>query len=117
MYSLTLPYPPLLNHYLRRSAHGVYQTPEAAAYKEEAAYTARLAGLEPLEGAIVVAMDVYRPRKRGDIDAPIKLPLDALNRIAWEDDSQIVELHIHRFDDKHNPRIELSIWQKGKDRD
>jgi crossover junction endodeoxyribonuclease RusA len=113
MYSLTLPFPPSLNHYLRRTPHGVYQTPEAVAYKEEAAYTARLAGVQPLEGEVVVVLDVYRPAKRGDLDNYAKLALDAMNRILWHDDSQIVEIHAHRFDDKHNPRVEISAWAKG----
>lgn len=113
MYTLTLPYPPSVNHYLKRSARGVYVTPEAQAFKDEAAWIARLAGVEPLAGAVVVVLDIYRPRKRGDIDAPLKLTLDALNRVAWNDDDQVVELHVHRFDDKDNPRVELTIWQKG----
>lgn len=114
MISLTLPYPPSVNHYLRRGKRGVYQTPEATAYKEHAALTARLEGVEPLAGEIVVVLEIYRPRKVGDIDGVFKLVFDALNGVAWFDDKQIVELTARRHDDKHNPRIELVIWQKGE---
>lgn len=114
MYSLTLPYPPSVNHYLKRGRSGVYLTPEARAFKDEAALVARLAGVEPLAGALVVVLDIYRPRRVGDIDGVLKLALDCLNGVAWTDDRQIVELHVCRYDDKRNPRLELVVWRKDE---
>lgn len=114
MYSLTLPYPPSVNHYLKRGRNGVYLTAEARAFKDEAALVARLAGVEPLAGALVVVLDMYRPRRTGDIDAVFKLTFDALNGVAWFDDKQIVELHARRYDDRRNPRLELVIWRKDE---
>lgn len=35
-------------------------------------------------------------RLRGDIDNCIKLTLDALNRLAWLDDKQVVEIHAYK---------------------
>lgn len=114
MYSITLPYPPSVNHYLRRGQRGVYLTPEARAFKDEVALTARLEGLEPLAGGIVVVLDIYRPRRTGDLDNVIKISLDSLNGVAWFDDRQIVELHARRYDDKRNPRLEMVIWRKDE---
>jgi Holliday junction resolvase RusA-like endonuclease len=109
-YTLTLPYPPPLNHYLKHTRRGVFLSDEAKAYK---AHVALLTNhLKPLSGALVVVIDIYRPARRGDIDASFKLALDALNGRAYDDDKQIIELHAYRFDDKHNPRLEVSVWQK-----
>lgn len=36
--------------------------------------------------------DTYKP----DADNVAKLVLDALNRVAWEDDAQVVDLHVHK---------------------
>lgn len=115
MYSFTLPYPPSANHYLRRGTHGVYQTGEAAAYKQQAALEAIRAGVEPIEGALVVVLDFYRPAKRGDLDNLLKVILDSLNGVAWLDDSQIVEIRARLCgEDKQHPRAEVAVWRKGE---
>lgn len=115
MYNLTLPYPPSVNHYLARShTGGLYPTAQATAYKEEVALRARLAGIAPLDGAVVVMVDVYRPARRGDLDNSLKVCFDSLNGIAWHDDSQVVEIHASRHDDKANPRVEVTIWAVGE---
>ena len=57
----------------------------------------------------MVTLRWHRPAKRGDLDNTTKVTLDALNGIAYSDDSQIVELHAYRFDDKDNPRMEVEI--------
>jgi Holliday junction resolvase RusA-like endonuclease len=43
------------------------------------------------------------------LDNRLKVLLDALNGIAYNDDADIVELHAYRLDDKHDPRVELKI--------
>jgi Holliday junction resolvase RusA-like endonuclease len=68
---------------------------------------ARVARLKALGGPLGVKLYVYRPRRRGDLDNTLKVILDALNGIAWVDDGQIEMLHVERFDDKTNPRVEL----------
>ena len=49
----------------------------------------------------------HRPTTKPDADNVAKL-LDALNKIVWADDAQIVALHIFKhYSDR--PRIEISI--------
>ncbi len=65
--------------------------------------------LRPFKGEIGVTLNVYRPRRVGDLDGTFKAVLDGLKGFAFEDDKQIVEIHAKRFDDKYKPRVEVEI--------
>ena len=58
-----------------------------------------------------MVIDIYRPRKVGDIDNCAKLILDSLQGYAYDNDNQIVDLHLRRFDDKVNPRVEVFVYE------
>lgn len=109
MLKIVLPYPPSVNHYLRHAGHAVYRTKEANNYREIVGWILHDMEVDPLQGALRVSIIAYRPRKAGDIDGILKVSLDAMNKLAYEDDKQIVELHVFRRDDKHNPRLEIEI--------
>ena len=49
-----------------------------------------------------------RPTKKPDIDNVIKIIADSLNKLAYDDDKQIVECHCQKFYSE-NPRVELEI--------
>jgi Holliday junction resolvase RusA-like endonuclease len=66
-------------------------------------------GTEMVEGNVKVSLDVYRPKRIGDLDNQIKVTLDALKGIAFGDDKQVIELHAYRYDDKGNPRVEVTV--------
>lgn len=53
---------------------------------------------------------IVRPTKKPDLDNIAKICLDALNKLAYEDDSQVVELKIRKFY-SDDPRVEISIEQ------
>jgi Holliday junction resolvase RusA-like endonuclease len=72
---------------------------------------AQHAGMRPFAGPIAMYVHVYRARKVGDLDNSAKVLADSLNGIAYQDDSQIVEWHLWRHDDKANPRVEVEIRQ------
>ena len=107
----TLPYPPSANAYWRSVNGRVLVSAKARAYKEDVRWVARDAGAQVLEGPLVVSVDVYRPRKIGDLDNVLKVLLDSMRGICFEDDKQIVEIRARRFDDKENPRVELAICE------
>lgn len=111
MIKLTLPYPPSANRYWRNFNGRMVTSDEARAYKSEVMYTCLQQDIEMLEGDISLTVKVYRPRKSGDLDNRLKVSLDSLNGIAYRDDSQIVELHAYRYDDKTDPRVEIEIEQ------
>lgn len=111
MLKFTLPYPPSVNHYLAHTRHGMYRTKAANDYKEIVGWILHDLEIDPLETPLSVTIYAYRPRKAGDIDGILKVSLDAMNKLAYVDDKQIVELHVFRRDDKHNPRLEISILE------
>lgn len=110
---LTLPWPPSVNHYYLRLSNGrLILSPEGRAFRDEAKYRANQAVDYIFHMAVGMQVDLYRPTKHGDIDNPLKACLDSLIGIAYDDDKQVTELHVYRYDDKDNPRVEVTIWQK-----
>lgn len=120
---LTLPLPPLGNRYWRievrragaRHYPHVYRTDDATNYIRRTAQYAIASGIFPTLKPVSVSIDVYRARRSGDIDGFTKVLLDALQGCAYENDKQVVELHARRFDDKHNPRVEVEVTEHAPD--
>lgn len=108
---LTLPVPPSANAYWRLDKRGFIRvSDEARRYKQGVKLRALTDGLrKPLAGPVVASIVVYRKRRAGDLDNSLKVLLDALNGIAFEDDSQVIEIHARREDDSANPRVEVNI--------
>ena len=107
--SIVLPVPPSANRYWRHYAGRTVVSAGARAYKAGVALVAQHAGMRPFAGPVAVYLHVYRARKAGDLDNSAKVLLDALQGVAYNDDAQIVELHLYRHDDKANPRVEVEI--------
>ena len=64
---------------------------------------------EPLDEDVVVNILLYLPNNRSDIDAYIKIILDTLTGIAYEDDKQVTELSVVKMLDKEDPRIVVQV--------
>lgn len=86
-----------------------YKTHEHAEYAAAAKHRAstRRNGpwLKPAQ--LEMTVDLYRPRRSGDIDGPLKTLLDVLQGIVYENDDQVSKLTVERRDDKANPRVEV----------
>jgi Holliday junction resolvase RusA-like endonuclease len=67
----------------------------------------------PVSLEITAYFDSHR---RVDLDNVAKLVGDALNAVAWRDDSQVYELHVYRDFDKQAPRtaVEIRPWTPAK---
>lgn len=100
--------PPSTNHLYMRGKHGVFMLPAVRAIKEAIGWEARAGYKGPvLDQPLRVEVDLFWPDKRKhDVDN-IKGLLDALTGIVWEDDGQIVDLHIRKHYDPKSPRVEL----------
>lgn len=106
---VTLPYPPSVNN-LYATVRGRRVLSRAGRnYHETASLAAMRAGAIYIDGPVTVTVDVYRPRKAGDLDNTLKVVLDSLTGTCWHDDRQVEEIHARRFDDKHNPRVVVDV--------
>lgn len=74
-------------------------------YKEIPQSTSGKKRTQMLEGKIL-------PGKRPDVDNCIKVVCDALNKVAFHDDSQIVQLNVEAVYDER-PRMEITLWEVG----
>lgn len=66
----------------------------------------------PRPAQLAMTVDLYRPRRIGDIDGPLKTLLDVGQALIYENDSQISKLTVERYDDKDNPRAEVSVERR-----
>ena len=65
----------------------------------------------PVTGPLRVRLRFFRDNmRRVDLDNLSKIPLDALNGLAWGDDSQIVSLIASKHLDRDSPRTEIELW-------
>ena len=106
----------------------LYDPKKTSDFKKELRALARGLGVEPLQDALSVEIWFYRavqksiskkehirrttgcvrPTVKPDIDNLCKATLDSFNGILWKDDSQIVDLNLHKFY-SDNPRIEIEL--------
>ena len=112
---LVLPLPPLGNRYLRKCRTHIYKTDEAKQYCAEVARIGRERGIEPILGDVGIIIYVYRARRAGDLDAFYKVLLDSLEGVCYLNDRQIIEHYARRFDDKLNPRVEITVVEIKQD--
>lgn len=66
--------------------------------------------IAPHTGSVALnVMFYYGDNRKRDIDAYLKILLDAMTGIVYEDDSQVEELHVFKMIDKENPRTEIQV--------
>ena len=109
MIQLTLPLPPSANRYWKQANGRIYVSAEARRYKEDVGWICAALGVQPIEGAVSVSINVYRQQKRGDLDNFLKVLFDSLKGYCFSDDDQVLHISANRYDDKDNPRIEVMI--------
>jgi crossover junction endodeoxyribonuclease RusA len=96
---LTLPLPPSINSYWRRSPRGIYVTKEGKSFRQRVAeIVAERNAIKFGAARLCVAMHVsMRDRRVADVDNRVKAMLDALTHAGvYDDDSQIDELFVAR---------------------
>lgn len=93
--SIVLPMPPSANRYWRAApGRGMVPSREALAYK--ALVARRCAGLLPVAGRIAYHVRAAGLRANADLGNVEKILSDALNGIAWLDDSEIDTIRLER---------------------
>ena len=110
--NLILPTPPSANIYWRTDRRGfAYLSDEAKAYKIDIAKIAELPAL--IYSEIAITVKFFRAQRSGDLDNRLKCLFDAMQKVVYENDSQIVEIHAFRLEDKFRPRVEVEIRVLG----
>jgi len=68
--------------------------------------------IKPYPGAVAVEADLYfGTLRRKDIQNALKLELDALNGLIYDDDSQVCSVNTQKHFNKDRPRIEIKIYK------
>ncbi len=100
MITLTLPYPPSVNHYWGAKGMRRFVGKKGLEFRKEVSERVAEAGYQTITGKIAVFVSLYPPdRRTRDIDNVTKALLDALQHAGcFEDDSDIDDLHLIRFD-------------------
>jgi Holliday junction resolvase RusA-like endonuclease len=108
---ITLPYPPATNNLYATVRGRRVKTQRCRDFHADVHALALEAGIKRMAGELSLSVDIYRPRRSGDLDNTLKIIQDSLTGLAWDDDSQVVEIHARRFDDKDNPRAVITIQE------
>lgn len=114
---VTLPYPPSANRYLRHTARGTYRTSEANAYRTQAQWLAKAAGFKPLDGFVAVSVTLHpKETKKGqpsatvlDLDNCLKVAMDAMQGIAFENDKQVKQISMSYGCQKQDGGLTLEV--------
>ena len=116
--TITLPYPPSVNHYWRKFRNHMVISAEGRAYRA-AVWAAVVEQGCPLyaEGALALKIKAWMPdKRRRDLDNILKALLDAMQDAGlYEDDSQVSRIEIERMGVEPPGRVEVEIEpQTGK---
>ena len=112
-YHLTLPLPPTLNHTYRFAGKIMYKTSQAKEWETEAQWLIKKEkrGAKAITGGVEIGLTLYLKYDR-DIDSSFKLLFDCLQKCGMlENDKLITSLHVFKFKDKQNPRLEVTVTE------
>ena len=103
----------------RYSVRRVYQPKRNVEYRErvQASAVVSMSGKEPMTGELSAVVKLYRrykpsARNFGDVDNHLKAIFDGMNKIVFDDDSQITRCVVEKFTDKNQPRAEIEIEER-----
>ena len=106
-----LPIPTAVNASYKTGSGNFYKSAEARAWEEESLYKLmeQHVNQKPLlSGALVVNLSFHFKKDR-DIDSSIKILLDLLQGRIYINDNQIQFLHVYKYKDIKDPRVEVRI--------
>ncbi len=98
-------------HLYLQKGHLRFMSKEGKTLKEQYQWEAKKQWKKPML-TIPLEIDItlyFGNKRRRDWDNWHKLTCDALSGIVYEDDSQILDAHVHKRYDATNPRIEIEI--------
>lgn len=111
MITLTLPWPPSVNHYYRRVGNATLISKEGRRYRKRVAGEVLLAGSPRVEGRLAVRIVASPPDlRRRDLDNLQKALLDALQHAGvYGDDSQFDRITVERAEAREGGRVVVEL--------
>lgn len=109
--AMELPEPPSANRYWRSYRGRVVVSTEARAYKAGVWSRAVLARHRPFAKDVPVSVTLHwhRAKRMGDLDNRIKVTLDALRGVLYDDDKQVVAIHAYRVESARNGKLSVKV--------
>lgn len=107
----TVPGEPRSKQRARVTARGTFTPTETRQAEQRVRQAWALTRAEPFPYQVVVTIDFYNGnRRRRDLDNMAKLVLDALNKVAYADDYQVVGLNLRKiFTTRDRARTEICL--------
>lgn len=108
--TFTVPGIPIPKERARVTSRGTFTPEKTRAYEAKVKLCARAASVRKIDGPVSLLLELYLPdRRRRDCENIQKAIQDALNGIAYQDDSQVKEWHgCIRLDPEH-PRAVVTL--------
>ena len=115
MVTLTLPWPPSLNHHWRMWRGRMLISRAGRAYRDAVVAILRAAEVKPLPGPLAIHVELYPPdRRRRDVDNAFKAIGDSLQHGgAFHDDSQIVWLLVEKAEVVPGGKVIVRIAERN----
>lgn len=65
----------------------------------------------PRDGRYALSvLPYFENKRRRDLDNVLKIVMDALKKVLWDDDTQVDEIYTRRSYDRMAPRVEVRAW-------
>jgi crossover junction endodeoxyribonuclease RusA len=110
--TIRLPWPPSVNHYLKKTSKSVRRSPKTVKYLNAVWYIVKKEKVESFGNSpLSVSIHAYPPdRKKRDLDNIAKVPLDALERAGvYLNDHQVEQLSLYKMNPKKGGEIIVTI--------
>jgi crossover junction endodeoxyribonuclease RusA len=113
--TLTLPWPPSVNHYWRTWRGRMLISRQGRAYRKQVGALLKAAGVTPESGPLAVHIELYPPdRRKRDADNLLKAVNDSLQHGgAFHDDSQIVWLLVEKAEVVPGGKVVVRIAERN----
>lgn len=115
MTTITLPWPPSVNHYWRTWRGRMLISRAGRVYRDAVVAILRAARIKPLPGPLAIHVELYPPdRRKRDVDNAFKAIGDSLQHGgAFHDDSQIVWLLVEKAEVVSGGKVIVRIAERN----
>lgn len=101
---------PSVNHYWKSNGRHRYISQEGRTFKQQVAQQAKHNNCQLLEGDVEVVINWFKKgRQRGDLDNILKVIMDSLSGICYQDDKQVKSIIAKMWEKTGNDGVEIQV--------